>query len=179
MIPLKWKLYKILNYLLLCGGILFFLHFLRLIINTIDLIKSGIDLTKTGIDPRFINIQILFGLLFLFMASHGLINIIIMSKTFPDKILSPNKTRWHIFSLVLNLICLVGLIIAFFSVMSELDDNYFKGLLIIFAAITILMLSSTFVLICQFNLRKYLRQKNASLMNSLIDSIGNKTDSPE
>jgi len=102
-----------------------------------------------------------------------------MSKTFPDKIPGPNKTRWHIFSLVLNLISLVGLIITLFSVVSELNKDYFDGLLIIFVAISILMLSSMFVLTCQFNLRKYLRQKNASLMNSLIDSIGSNTESPE
>jgi hypothetical protein len=102
-----------------------------------------------------------------------------MSKTFPDKILSRNKTRWHIFSQILNMISLAGLIIGFFAAISELDDNYFAGLLIMFAAISILMVSSMFVLICQFNLRKYLRQKNASLMNSLVDSIGANTENSE
>jgi hypothetical protein len=179
MIPLKWKFYRVLNYLLLCCGIIFLLHFLRLIIKGINLIKSGVDLNKMGIDLRFLNLSILFSLLFLFMASHGLINIIIMSKTFPDKILSRNKNKWHIVSLVLNSISLVGLIIAFFSLMSELDDNYFAGLLIIFATISVLMLSSMFVLICQFNLRKYLRQKNVLLMNSLVNSIGDNTENSE
>jgi len=113
------------------------------------------------------------------MAAQGLINIIVMSKTFPDKILSPNKNRWHIVSLVLNLSSLVGLIIAFFSIVSEINKDYFDGLLVIFATISVLMLSSMFVLICQFNLKKYLRQQNASLMNSLIDSIGNNTERPE
>jgi len=100
-----------------------------------------------------------------------------MSKTFPDKILNPNKTRWYIFSLVLNLLSLIGLVIAFFSALSEVNDDFFNGLLIILAVMLILVLSSLYVLICQFNLRKYLRQKNASLMNSLIDSIGNNTES--
>jgi len=179
MIPLKWKVYRVLNYLLWGCGIIFFLLFLRLIINGINLIKSGIDLNKSGFDLRFLNISILISLLFLFMASHGLINIIVMSKTFPDKMLSRNKTRWHIFSLILNLISLVGLIITFFALISEFDNNYFNPLPIILAAILILMLSSMFVLICQFNLRKYLREKNASLMNSLIGSIGNSTERHE
>ena len=165
MIPLKWKFYRLLNYLLLCCGIIFLLNFLRVLINSIDL--------------RFQTLLILVNLLFLFMAAQGLINIIVMSKTFPDKILSPNKNRWHIVSLVLNLSSLVGLIISFFSVMSEINKDYFDGLLVIFASISVLMLSSMFVLICQFNLRKYLRHKNASLMNSLIDSIGNNTEDPE
>jgi len=165
MIPLKWKFYRALNYLLLCCGILFLLNFLRALIISIDL--------------RFQTLVILLNLLFLFMAAQGLINIIVMSKTFPDKILSPNKNRWHIVSLVLNLSSLVGLIIAFFSIVSEINKDYFDGLLIIFATISVLMLSSMFVLICQFNLKKYLRQQNASLMNSLIDSIGNNNESPE
>ena len=165
MIPLKWKFYRALNYLLLCCGILFLLNFLRALIISIDL--------------RFQTLVILLNLLFLFMAAQGLINIIVMSKTFPDKILSPNKNRWHIVSLVLNLSSLVGLIIAFFSIVSEINKDYFDGLLVIFATISVLMLSSMFVLICQFNLKKYLRQQNATLMNSLIDSIGNNTESPE
>jgi hypothetical protein len=179
MLPLKWKLYRVLNYLLFCCGIIFFLHFLRLTINGINLFNSGIDLTKSGIDLRLLYIIILSGILFLFMAAYGLINIIIMSKTFPDKILSRNKTRWQIFSQILNMISLAGLIIGFFAAISEFDDNYFAGLLIMFAAISILMVSSMFVLICQFNLRKYLRQKNASLMNSLVDSIGDNTENSE
>jgi len=165
MIPLKWKLYRVLNYLLLCCGVIFFLSFLRLIINATD--------------PRYQTFSILVSLIFLCMASQGLINIIIMSKTFPDKIPGPNKTRWHIFSLVLNLISLIGLIICFFSIVSDMDDDYSSGLLVTFAIIAVLMLLSMFVLICQFNLRKYLRQKNASLMNSLIDSIGNNSESLE
>ena len=165
MIPLKWKFYRALNYLLLCCGILFLLNFLRALIISIDL--------------RFQTFVILLNLLFLCMAAQGLINIIVMSKTFPDKILSPNKNRWHIVSLVLNLSSLVGLIIAFFSIVSEINKDYFDGLLVIFATISVLMLSSMFVLICQFNLKKYLRQQNATLMNSLIDSIGNNTESPE
>jgi len=177
MIPLKWKFYRVLNYLLLCCGIIFFLHFLRLILHAIYLIKSGVDPIKS--DLRFLNIQVLVSLIFLFMASQSLINIIIMSKTFPDKILNPNKTRWHIFSLILNFISLIGLIISFFTLVSEMGDDYFDGLLVIFAAISVLMLSSMFVLICQFNLRKYLRQKNALLMNSLIDSIGDNTENSE
>ena len=179
MIPLKWKVYRVLNYLLFCCGIIFFLHFLRLLINGINLIKSGKDLNKIGFDLRFLNISILFGLLFLFMTLHSLINIIIMSKTFPDKMLSQNKKRWYFFSLILNLISLIGLTITFFVVVSEIGNDYFNGLLIMLLIVSILMLSSIFVLICQFNLRKYLRQKNMSLLNSLIDSIGNNTESSE
>jgi len=163
MIPLKWKIYRVLNYLLLCCGIILTLNFFRLIINAFD--------------QDFLILSILVTLIFLFMTSHSLINIFIMSKTFPDKILNPNKTRWYIFSLVLNLLSLIGLVIAFFSALSEVNDDFFNGLLIILAVMLILVLSSLYVLICQFNLRKYLRQKNASLMNSLIDSIGNNTES--
>ena len=153
MIPLKWKVYRVLNYLLLSCGVLFLLNFLRVIVNSIDL--------------EFVTFLILSNLLFLLMAVHSLINIIIMSKTFPDKILGPNKTRWHIFSMVLNLITVVGLLITLFSVVYAIKNDYFDGLLIIFVAISILMLSSMFVLSCQFNLRKYLRQKKC-IINEFI-----------
>ena len=107
MISLKWKFYRALNYLLFCCGVIFFLHFLRLLVNNTVL--------------SFLPLSILFSLLFLFMASHSLINIVIMSKTFPDKILSPNKTRWHIFSLILNFISLISLIISFFILATTLS----------------------------------------------------------
>ena len=64
----------------------------------------------------------------------------------------------------------------FFFALTEVNDDYFNGLSIVLAAILILLLSSLFVLMCQFNLRKYLKQKNASLMNSLINSIGSNTE---
>ena len=165
MIPLKWKFYRVLNYLLLCCGIIFFLSFLRLIINATD--------------RRFQNFSLLVSLIFLFMASQSLINIIIMSKTFPDKIPGPNKTRWHVFSLVLNLISSIGLLVCWFTIVSDMGDHYLSGLLVTLAVISILMLLSIFVFICQINLRKYLRQKNESLMNSLIASIGENTENSE
>ena len=165
MIPLKWKFYRVINYLLLCCGIIFFLSFLRLIINATD--------------RRFQNFSLLVSLIFLFMASQSLINIIIMSKTFPDKIPGPNKARWHVFSLVLNLISSIGLLVCWFTIVSDMGDHYLSGLLVTFAVISILMLLSIFVFICQINLRKYLRQKNESLMNSLIASIGENTENSE
>jgi type III secretory pathway component EscS len=164
MIPLKWKIYRVLNYLLLCCGIILTLNFFRLMINAFD--------------RDFLILSISVTLIFLLMASHSLINIFIMSKTFPDKILSPNKTKWHIFSLVLNLLSLIGLVIVFISALSDISDDFFNGLLIILAVMLVLVLSSLYVLICQFNLRKYLKQKNTSLMNSLIESIGSDTESP-
>ena len=165
MIPLKWRIYRVLNYLLLCCGIILTLNFSRLIISAFD--------------EDFLILSILVTLIFLFMALHSLINIFIMAKTFPDKVLDRNKTKWYIFSLVLNLLSFIGLVIAFFSALSELTDDYFNGLLIILGVMLILIFSSLFVLICQFNLRNYLNKKNASLMSSMIDSIGENAESGE
>ena len=177
MLPVKWKLYRVLNYLLLCGGIFFFLVFVRLILNGIKLIKSGVH-NKTGYDERFLTISFLLSLIFLFIATHSLINIILMSKTFPDKIFTRHKNRWYIVSLILNSISSLGLLISFFSLLSEFDDAHSGELLTMFV-FSILLLSSLFVLICQFNLRKYVRQRNALLMNSFIDSIGDKSEGVE
>ena len=165
MIPLKWKTYRVLNYLLLCCGIILTLNFSRLIISAFDY--------------DFLILSILVTLIFLFMASHSLINIFIMAKTFPDKVLDRNKAKWHIFSMVLNLLSLIGLLIAFFSALAEVTNDYFNGLLIILGVMLLIIFSSLFVLICQFSLRNYLTKKNASLMNSMIDSIGENSESGE
>ena len=165
MIPLKWKTYRVLNYLLLCCGVILTLNFSRLIISAFDY--------------DFLILSILVTLIFLFMASHSLINIFIMAKTFPDKVLDRNKTRWYIFSMVLNVLSLSGLFIAFFSAVSEITNDFFSGMLIILGVMLILIFSSLFVLICQLNLRNYLIKKNASLMNSMIDSIGKNKEGSE
>ena len=165
MIPLKWKIYRVLNYLLLCCGIILSLNFSRLIISAFNY--------------DFLVLSILATLIFLFMASHSLINIFVMAKSFPDKVLDRNKTKWYIFSVFLNLLSIIGLLIAFFTALSELTNDYFSGVLIILGIMLFLILSSLFVLVCQFNLRKYLKQKNASLMASMIDSIGENTENGE
>lgn len=161
----KWKVYRISNYLLLCCSIIIFVFSIRFIINAPN---DELQLYS-----------LLFSLLFFFMCIHSLVNITIMAKTFPDKMIAGTNNRWHIFSIVLSLLSTVGLIIMFISLVVEISENYFNGLLIMISILTILLLTSLFVLVCQFSIKKYLNTKSMSLMNSWIDSIGNSSEAPE
>ena len=161
MLPLKWKLYRIINYLLLFSGAIISLSFIRLIVRTAD--------------NLYLLVTSLFSLAFFFIASQAFINLFIMLKTFPDKLLGGAKSRWHAFSMFLNVISFSGLIFAFFSLISEIyRSNPFErtGLLIMFFIISVLIVLLLYIFYCQLSLKKYLRLKNTSLINSMIDSIG-------
>lgn len=161
MLPLSWKLYRVINYMLLISGAILFLSLIRLIVKTTD--------------KEYQLVSSIFSLVFLFTASQALINLAVMFKTFPDKLLSGAKSRWHVFSMILNVISFSGLIFAFFSLLAEISrstssDN--AGLPIMLLIISVLIFLLLFVFFCQLSLKKYLKLKNTSLINSMIDSIG-------
>ena len=161
MLSLRWKLYRVINYLLLFSGAITFLTFIRLIVRATE--------------KEYLLVSLLFSLIFFFIASQAFINMAIMIKTFPDKLLSSAKNRWHVLAMFLNVISFSGLIFAFFSLLSEIyRSNPFDrtGLLIMFFIISVLILLLLFVFYCQLSLKKYLKLKNTSLINSMIDSIG-------
>ncbi len=161
MLPLSWKLYRVINYLLLISGAILFLSLIRLIVKTTD--------------KEYQLVSSIFSLVFLFTASQALINLAVMVKTFPDKLLSGAKSRWHVFSMTLNVISFSGLIFAFFSLLSEISRSNSldkTGLLIMLLIISVLIFLLLFVFFCQLSLKKYLKSKNTSLINSMIDSIG-------
>ena len=162
MLAFKWKLYRIINYLLLFSGAIISLSFIRLII------------VRTS-DNLYLLVTSLFSLAFFFIASQAFINLAIMVKTFPDKLLSGTKSRWHLFAMFLNVISFSGLIFAFFSLISEIyRSNPFDraGLLIMFFIISVLIVLLLYIFYCQLSLKKYLKLKNTSFINSMIDSIG-------
>ena len=161
MLSLKWKLYRVINYLLLFSCAIAFLTFVRLTIRTTE--------------REYLLVSFLFSLVFLFIACQAFINVVIMVKAFPDKLLSGAKNSWHVFAMFLNVISFSGLIFAFFNLLSEIyRSNPFDktGLMIMFFIISVLILLLLFVFYCQLSLKKYMKLKNASLINSMIDSIG-------
>ncbi len=161
MLSLKWKLYRVINYLLLFSCAITFLTFIRLTVRTTE--------------REYMLVSFLFSLVFFFIATQAFINVILMVKTFPDKLLSGAKNSWHVFAMLLNVISFSGLIFAFINLLSEIyRSNPFDktGLLIMFFIISVLILLLLFVFYCQLSLKNYLKLKNASLINSMIDSIG-------
>ena len=155
MISPKWKIYRILNYLLLVCSALLFLKFFELSIRY----------------PY--QAALITALFFLCMLLQSLINLVVMAKTFPDKILTGAKYRWHILAILLNAVSIAGMIYGFFSLLTEMGDfPEEKALIILLLIIIAFMLSLLFVFICQLTLKRYLRRTNTDLIDSMINSIG-------
>ena len=164
MIPLKWKIYRIMNYVLLMAAAFVFFRFFQL------LIRDRYLAPKTN--PYQV-VALFTSLVFLLMVLQSIINLIIMAKNFPDKILTGARNRWHILATIINGILLVIMIYACFSFMSEMAAYpEGSGVIIFFLIIVFITLSTLFVFICQLTLKKYLRRNNRSLVKSMIDSIG-------
>ena len=161
MLSLQWKLYRVINYLLLFSGAIVFLSFIRLTVRTSE--------------REYFLVSLFFSLVFLFIGCQAFINIKVMFKTFPDKLLNGAQNRWHVLSMILNVFSFSGLIFAFFSLLSEISRSNSSdrtGLVIMFLIILVLIILLGFVFYCQLSLKKYLKLKNTSLINSMIDSIG-------
>jgi|GEM_PF-2109409 len=158
MIPIKWKIYRIINYLLLISGALLFLRFFQL-----------------SIGYSYQVFALLTSLIFFSMVLQSLINLMVMVKTFPDKILTGAKNRWHIIATILNFISLAGITYdcsSLLSEMAEFPDE--KALIILLLIMIAFILSLLFVFICQLTLKRYLHRTNLTVMRSMIDSIGSE-----
>ena len=159
MIPLKWKLYRVSNYLLLVSGSIIFLRFLQ----------------QSILDPTTNVYAIFFGIILFLMILQSVVNLVIMAKTFPNKQLTLRKYYWHIFATFCNSV--IALAFIYFTVSEVLPElgkeQPYKLLLFIALGIFLFLIAnSIFVLICQLNIKSYLRKNNANLIKSMIDSIG-------
>src|SRR5688572_13084579 len=161
MLSIRWKTYRVSNYILLvCSAIIFLI-----------LVRQFFAFRRTEFDLLFA----MFSFVFFSMIVSSLINITIMSKTFPDKTLNNNQNRWHVFSIVLNVLAFAGLFYAFISLMMEIDSSNSEEMvpfLIMLAIVFILLVIVLFTLASQAVLKKYLRSKNDVTVNSMINSIG-------
>ena len=166
MIPIKWKVYKILNYVLLVIASILFL--------IVCVLTFGGNVVEKDPSPYLI------ALAFLMMIGQCIINLNIFSKNFPDKILSGLSATAHTVATVINFIALLGLTlvtIAGFVIEfgNKRNSSDWAGRLMLVVCI-FLWLTVFFILLCQLTLNRYLRQKNMDLFTTMIDSIGNKTD---
>lgn len=162
MIPLKWKIYRIMNYVLLIGSAFIFLKFFE------SLILSRVDV-----------MAVLTMLILIFLMAQSIINLAIMTKTFPGKLLTGTKTSWHVFSTIINGFSFAGMAYGFYNLVSEitaLDYSQYKRVIITVLFIFILLqVIVLFIFICQLTLKSYLKRTHTVLMNSMIDSIGSDT----
>ena len=159
MLPVKWKIYKILNYVLLLSAIILFIMMLTILMDNIDDIKAYL---LTGV--------------FLLMIIQALINLYIASKNLPYNILTGSKLKWHVTGSVLNFIAFTGLLIFLWFVLKKVsgrknftDDEV--GIIILLIC-SFVGLIDGFILYCQFTLPAYLKRNSTNLSHTLIDSIG-------
>ena len=162
-LPLKWKLYRIFNYLIFISSLI-----------VLALIIIAWNARPPGASDRLF-IYLLF-LLFLLMAFYCIGNLILMSRNFPDKILYGYKKVFNIISITGNIISVIGLaifIITGFISESEVDvnSNDYTGEIIL-AVLLLLWIADAFILICQFQVVGFLKKNNTRSHELMIESIG-------
>lgn len=112
-------------------------------------------------------------LLCLLMSVNPVINIILLTKNFPDKALSGSKVTLNVISIILNIVIAAGLTIftiaGFISVPEEGQD---KIAIIILTILALMVVVNLFMLVCQFGLRGYLKKNSITSIRSMVDSIG-------
>ena len=168
MISIKWKIYKVLNYVLLSIAAILFLVICALVF--------GGNVIERDPTPYFIALG------FLTMVSLCIINLHVYSKNFPYKILLGSSLTAHIIATVLNGIAFLGLsLITIAGFIIEFGENKNSndqtGKLMVTLCL-FLWLIDTFLLFCQLTINRYLKRNNMDLFTTMIDSIGDKTDTP-
>lgn len=161
---LKWKIFFALNFILAIPA---FVVLLFLIINF-----STSD--RIGEDNFFFALAV-FGLLMI--TGNGFLNIYVIQRFFPDKLLPVNINRLNTISLVINFILTTGLLILCiygatveFKQSNAGRDTSGKIVLVIFF---IACLIHIITLILQVQLPPLIMRNNHEKMDSLINSIGN------
>ena len=105
MVHIKWKIYRIMNYVLLVASTFMF-------------VKIFEDVLRTSYEP----IVILIAMIIVFLMLQSIINLAIMAKGFPGKPLTGAKSGWHIFSTAINGISFISLAYSFFTMLAEIDN---------------------------------------------------------
>ena len=162
MLSVKWKIYKILNYVLLVCAVILFLIMLTALMDNIG-------------DPK----AYLITCVFLLMIIQALINLYIASKNLPYKELTGSKLRWHVTGSIINFIAFLGLFTFLWFVVERLTEqrNFTEDDLgiIILLVCSFIWFTDGFILFCQMTLPAYLKKQSRNLSDSLVNSIGSDT----
>ena len=116
-------------------------------------------------------------LLYLLMCVNPVINIILITKNFPDKALFGSKVTLNVISIILNIVTAAGLII--FTIAGFISEhevghpsNQDKTVIIILTLLALMTVVNLFMLVCQFGLRGCLKKNSVASIRSMVDSIG-------
>lgn len=162
MLSVKWKIYKILNYVLLVSAAIIFIIMLTVLTDNLDDI-----------------VAYLVTCVFLLMIIQALINLYIIAKNLPYKILTGSKLKWHLAASIINFIAFLGLFIFLWFVVKKLagqrDFTEDDVGIVILLVCSFIWFTDAFILFCQFTLPGYLKKNSRNLADSLINSIGSDT----
>ena len=161
--PVKWKIFLSLNFVLSLPALV---CLILLFINLLNSYNRSSD--------YFFSFAFLFG--FLVVTLNGFLNIYLLQRFFPDKLLPVTIKRLHVLSLVLNILIAIGLLIlCIYGASLEFSNNYegrdVSGKIAL-AVIFFLWLVQIIILIMQGQLPGVISRNNREKMDSLIDSIG-------
>lgn len=158
MLSVKWKVYKILNYVLIVFATILFLLMLTIIMDNSDDISAY-----------------LVACIFLFMIFQALINLYILSKNFPYHILSGPKLTRHVIAVALDIISFLGMLAFLIFVIKKTlgrRDQFDNVGTIVFIVCSCIWVLNGFILFCQLTVTSYLRKNSKTLFHTMIDSIG-------
>ena len=163
--PVKWKIFLVLNFVLSLPALICF------ILMFINFINSSY--ARSDEEYLFVFLP-LFSLLLISL--NGLLNIYILQRFFPDKLLPAAVRRLNAVSLGFNILVAVGMLILCiyaasyeFGNENEVEDSAGK---IALAILFFLWLVQIIVLVMQGQLPGLINRNHRDKMDSLIDSIG-------
>jgi len=162
MLTLKWKIYKILNYVLLIYA---------------SLIVVLIFISLFGQKDNYEFFGLYMALIpFLFIIFKSIVNLVILSKNFPDKLLMNPIFSWHIVAIITSFLSFIFILLFVIIIFQEEIENFNKtgsyGGLFAISIGAVFCLLDGFVLFRQLTVKSYLKKNSSQLMNSLIESIG-------
>jgi hypothetical protein len=161
----KWKIFLALNLVLSVPALV---CFILMIINFLNSHRYR--------DDDFI--FFIFALALLIIALNGFLNIYLLQRFYPDKLLPLSVKRLNAVSLALNILAAIGiLILCIYGASLEFRSDYnYRGRdasgKIALAIIFFLWLVQVVILVMQGRLPGIISRNNREKMNSLIDSIG-------
>ena len=164
--PVKWKLYQILNYVMLVIASIIFL--------IIGALVLGGNTVERSPAPYLVELG------FLIMVTQYIMNLIVYSQNFPHKRLLGKALTMHVIAIVFNFIGFLGLslittagAVIEFGEDNDSEDQTGKLMLGLFL---LMWMITAFLLFCQLTLNRYLKRRNTDLFTTMIDSIGTKND---
>jgi hypothetical protein len=161
MLPLKWKIFRILNYIQL----IFSIGVIGLTVNSS---------TKGRSDPDDSIYTYIFLGSFGVIAASSILNIYITGRNFPDKPLSGFSNSFHYVFLVLGLIQNLALLFLLIAGTVDLynSNDMPPSMVIMLLIFYLIWLINLLVIIYQFQIKPYIRKNYQSSFSNLIDSIG-------